>query len=97
VENRSATSHAVEVHEPDLSFIGGAVVPNDIRVAGRIKVAVADDGPRGPDNGGLAVLAQHRSPPDYAVAVPEPELYFVGLAVVPKNFAWHGAEVLQRE
>ena len=88
-QHRRPAGNAASVHEPNLSFVGGGVVPEDIGLAVPIEVARPDDAEGRSDEGGFAVLSQHRRPAGHAViavrTVHEPDLSFVGRAVVPQE------------
>src|ERR1700761_7342855 len=97
VNHSFTVGNLVPVHKPDLRFVGLAVVPNDVRVARQIEMAIANDGPWGTNDGRLIGVIDYSCPANHPVAVPEPDLRFVRYAVVPKDFARCRAKLLQRK
>src|SRR5436309_2794582 len=84
-EHRRAAAYPVAIHEPDLGFVRGTVVPEDVGFAIPVKVAHPNDAERQSDKGGIAILTEHRRAAAYPVAIHEPDLGFDRGTVVPED------------
>ena len=85
VNHRRATCNALAAHEPDLSLVARAVVPDDLGASGGIHAADSDDAPGRAHQCGGTILVHHGRPTRNAFAVHEPDLRFVGRTVVPDD------------
>ena len=84
-KHRRAATYPVAVHEPDLGFVRGTVVPKDVGFPIPVEIAHPNDAERWSNEGGIAVFAEHCRAATYPVVVHEPDLGFACRTVVPQN------------
>ena len=85
VDYGGASANAGAVHEPDLSFVGLTLVPDDVRVPIAVEIANPNDRKRRPNEDFIAMFVDYGGASANAGAVHEPDLGFVGLTIVKND------------